>query len=416
MELFKKLLANGDSNPAAGPVKASLRDSEARYRRLFETAQDGILIIDADTGRIIDVNPFLVSMLGYQRSDFIGKALWRFGPFKDIRANRAAFKDLIRDGYIRYEHLPLETRDGRSIEVEFISNVYRVGRQRTIQCNIRDNSQRKQAERARLRLESQILEAHETAAIEKLAGGIAHHFNNALTVIKGALSLIEKDTLPTETGENLRHINRAAERMIKLTRDMLAYANGGKYHIETMTLSHLVRDSLPLFVSVLEPSIALETDLPSGLPPIQADKLQIQTALLAILANASEAIEIQGLIRIICRIVDGTDGSLEPSAGLAPGRYVSLIVMDNGKGMDPETRRRMFEPFFTNHFHGRGLGMAAVYGIVKNHGGHILVESQIDVGTEVHVYFPAMKSVEETTLRSRLPLPNVQQGASGSAR
>jgi two-component system cell cycle sensor histidine kinase/response regulator CckA len=416
MELFKKLLANGDSNPASGPVKASLRDSEARYRRLFETAQDGILIIDADTGRIIDVNPFLVSMLGYQRSDFIGKALWRFGPFKDIRANRAAFKDLIRDGYIRYEHLPLETRDGRSIEVEFISNVYRVGRQRTIQCNIRDNSQRKQAERARLRLESQILEAHETAAIEKLAGGIAHHFNNALTVIKGALSLIEKDTLPTETGENLRHINRAAERMIKLTRDMLAYANGGKYHIETMTLSHLVRDSLPLFVSVLEPSIALETDLPSGLPPIQADKLQIQTALLAILANASEAIEIQGLIRIICRIVDGTDGSLEPSAGLAPGRYVSLIVMDNGKGMDPETRRRMFEPFFTNHFHGRGLGMAAVYGIVKNHGGHILVESQIDVGTEVHVYFPAMKSVEETTLRSRLPLPNVQQGASGSAR
>jgi two-component system cell cycle sensor histidine kinase/response regulator CckA len=416
MERFKKLLANGDSNPASGPVKASLRDSEARYRRLFETAQDGILIIDADTGRIIDVNPFLVSMLGYQRSDFIGKALWRFGPFKDIRANRAAFKDLIRDGYIRYEHLPLETRDGRSIEVEFISNVYRVGRQRTIQCNIRDNSQRKQAERARLRLESQILEAHETAAIEKLAGGIAHHFNNALTVIKGALSLIEKDTLPTETGENLRHINRAAERMIKLTRDMLAYANGGKYHIETMTLSHLVRDSLPLFVSVLEPSIALETDLPSGLPPIQADKLQIQTALLAILANASEAIEIQGLIRIICRIVDGTDGSFEPSAGLAPGRYVSLIVMDNGKGMDPETRRRMFEPFFTNHFHGRGLGMAAVYGIVKNHGGHILVESQIDVGTEVHVYFPAMKSVEETTLRSRLPLPNVQQGASGSAR
>jgi PAS domain S-box-containing protein len=416
MELFKKLLANGDSKPTSGPVKASLRDSEARYRRLFETAQDGILIIDADTGRIIDVNPFLVSMLGYQRSDFIGKALWRFGPFKDIRANRAAFKDLIRDGYIRYEHLPLETRDGRSIEVEFISNVYLVGRQRTIQCNIRDNSQRKQAERARLRLEFRIQEAQKMAAIEKLAGGIAHHFNNALTVITGALSLVENDPLSTETGENLRHINRAAERMIKLTRDMLAYANGGKYHIEIMTLSHLVRDSLPLFASVLKPSIALETDLPSGLPPIQADKLQIQTALLAILANASEAIEIQGLIRIICRIVDVTDGSLEPSAGLAPGRYVSLIVMDNGKGMDTETRRRVFEPFFTNHSHGRGLGMAAVYGIVKNHGGNVFVESQIDFGTEVHVYLPAMKSVEETTLRSRLPLPNVQQGASGSAR
>jgi PAS domain S-box-containing protein len=156
MELFKALLANGNSKPPASPLKASLRDSEARYRRLFETAQDGILIIDANSGRIIDVNPFLVSMLGYQRSDFIGKALWRFGPFKDIRANRSAFKDLLRDGYIRYEHLPLETRDGRSIEVEFISNVYLVGRQRTIQCNIRDNSQHKQTERARLRLESRI--------------------------------------------------------------------------------------------------------------------------------------------------------------------------------------------------------------------------------------------------------------------
>ena len=413
MELLKTLLAEGDSKQPAHPVKASLRDSEARYRRLFETAPDGILIIDADSGRIIDVNPFLVRMLGYKRSDFIGKALWRFGPFKDIRANRSAFKDLLRDGYIRYEHLPLETRDGRSIEVEFISNVYLVGRQRTIQCNIRDNSQHKQAERARLRLEFQIQEAQETAAIEKLAGGIAHQFNNALTVIKGALSLIEKDTLSTETGANLRHIDRAAERMIRLTGDLLAYANGGKYQIETMTLGNLVRDSLPLFVSVMKPSIAIETDLPSGLPPIQADRAQIQTALLAILANASEAIETQGLIRIICRLVVLTEESVKPFAGAAPGRYVSLIIKDNGKGMDKETQRRVFEPFFTNHFHGRGLGMAAVYGIIKNHGGYIFVESQVDHGTEVHVYLPATKSAEETTLYSQLPAPRAQQGAGG---
>jgi signal transduction histidine kinase len=201
--------------------------------------------------------------------------------------------------------------------------------------------------------------------------------------------------------------------MIKLTSDLLAYANGGKYHIETMTLSNLVRDSLPLFASVLKPSIAIETDLPSGLPPIQVDRAQIQTALLAILANASEAIEIQGLIRIICRIVVLTEESVKPFAGLVPCRYVSLIIKDNGKGMDKETQKRVFEPFFTNHFHGRGLGMAAVYGIVKNHGGYIFVESQVDHGTEVRVYLPAMKSVEETTMRSRLPAPNALQGASG---
>ncbi len=413
MELFKALLANGNSKPPASPLKVSLRDSEARYRRLFETAQDGILIIDANSGRIIDVNPFLVSMLGYQRSDFIGKALWRFGPFKDIRANRSAFKDLLRDGYIRYEHLPLETRDGRSIEVEFISNVYLVGRQRTIQCNIRDNSQHKQTERARLRLESRIQAAQETAAIEKLAGGIAHQFNNALTVIAGALSMIDKDTLSMDTGENLRHIKNAAERMIKLTRDLLAYANGGKYHVETMTLSDLVRDSQPLFASVLKPSIAIETDLPSGLPPVQADRAQIQTALLAILANASEAIENQGIIQIVCRIVVLTDESVKPFTEMLPSRYVSLIIRDNGKGMDTETQKRVFEPFFTSHFHGRGLGMAAVYGIVKNHGGYIFVRSQIGQGTEVRVYFPTIKSEEKVTLHSPLTATNAQKNASG---
>jgi signal transduction histidine kinase len=180
-----------------------------------------------------------------------------------------------------------------------------------------------------------------------------------------------------------------------------------------MTLSDLVTDSLPLFKSILKPSIALETDLPSDLPPIQADRAQIQTALLAILANASEAIKIHGLIRIICSMVVFTDEGVKPFAGLVPSRYVSLVVKDNGKGMDTETKRRVFEPFFTNHFHGRGLGMAAVYGIVKNHGGFIFLESQVDHGTEVHVYLPAMKAGEETTLRSRLPAPIAQQGANG---
>jgi PAS domain S-box-containing protein len=126
------------------PVEDDLKDSELRYRRLFETAQDGILIIDAETGRITDVNPFLVNLMGYSREDFIGKTLWHFGPFKDIRASKSAFQELKSSNYIRYERLPLETKDGRCVEVEFISNVYKTGQKHTIQCNIRDNSQRKQ--------------------------------------------------------------------------------------------------------------------------------------------------------------------------------------------------------------------------------------------------------------------------------
>ena len=122
--------------------------SEARYRRLFETAQDGILLIDADTEEIIDVNPFLEQMLGYKKEDFIGKKLWEIGPFKDSIASRQAFSELQTNGFIRYEDLPLETKDGQSVDVEFVSNVYMVDGGKVIQCNIRDITARKKAEDA----------------------------------------------------------------------------------------------------------------------------------------------------------------------------------------------------------------------------------------------------------------------------
>lgn len=127
-------------------AQAALQISETRYRRLFETAQDGILILDADTGRITDVNPFLMKMLGYSHGEFLGKQLWEIGPFKDIAAARTAFHELQTTGYIRYEDLPLEASDGRRLNVEFVSNVYWVDQQRVIQCNIRDITDRKQRE------------------------------------------------------------------------------------------------------------------------------------------------------------------------------------------------------------------------------------------------------------------------------
>jgi len=152
------------------------KDSGVRYRRLFETARDGLLIIDADTEHITDINPFLVDTRGYRRKDFIGKPLWRFVPFKNIRANRAAFKDLIRDGFIRYQHLPLQARDGRSIEVEFISSVHLVEGQRKIQCIVLDHSKSRLTENLLLQNRQQIEQVHQTVAIESsgvksLSGG-----------------------------------------------------------------------------------------------------------------------------------------------------------------------------------------------------------------------------------------------------
>jgi len=133
-------------------MEAALQVSETRYRRLFETARDGILILDADTGEIFDINPFLIEMLGYPHEALLGKRLWEIGAFRDIEASKAAFLELQSKGYVRYEDLPLETRDERHIDVEFVSNVYSVDHRRVIQCNIRDITRRKRIEEERRKL------------------------------------------------------------------------------------------------------------------------------------------------------------------------------------------------------------------------------------------------------------------------
>jgi two-component system cell cycle sensor histidine kinase/response regulator CckA len=230
-------------------------------------------------------------------------------------------------------------------------------------------------------------------AVATLAAGIAHQFNNALTIITGGLSLFEEERLPEKNGHLQRMID-AAEKMARLTRQLLAYARAGRFRNEALSLSDLVAESLPLFKPARRP-IKIETELSLDLPPVNADRNQMQMALLAVLANASEAIETEGLIRITGRRVMLTDDSVKPFSGLASGIYACLTVEDNGKGMKAEALSRVFEPFFTTHFPGRGLGMAAVYGIVKNHDGWISVVSQLDVGTSVAIWLPALLEIDE---------------------
>jgi PAS domain S-box-containing protein len=145
-------------------AKQRLKDSEIRYRRLFETAQDGILILDAETGQITDVNPFLMDMLGYPYKEFIGKRLWEIGPFKDVEASKTAYRELQQKKYVRYDNLPLETRDKRQIQVEFVSNIYKVDHSHVIQCNIRDITARKQIER-QLRFHAEVLDQISDAVV-----------------------------------------------------------------------------------------------------------------------------------------------------------------------------------------------------------------------------------------------------------
>src|SRR5437667_258171 len=162
-------------------VQRSLQDSEIRFRRLFETAQDGILLLDADTGQITEVNPFLIEMLGYSRDEFLGKKLWEVGAVRDIESSQIAFRELQEKGYIRYENLPLQTKDGRRIHMEFVSNVYQVDDTKVIQCNIRDITKRKLAEDA-------LQQAHDKQSVwvQEL-----EHRNRAITLLAEMGNLLQ---------------------------------------------------------------------------------------------------------------------------------------------------------------------------------------------------------------------------------
>jgi PAS domain S-box-containing protein len=194
-------------------AEETLSASEVWYRRLFETAQDGILILDAETGMVVDMNPFLIEMLGYSHEAFLGKKVWELGFFKDIIANQDNFAELQQKGYIRYGDMPLETSDGRQIEVEFVSNLYLVNHQKVIQCNIRDITGRKQAEEKIRRLATVVKDSSDAITIQDFEGRITA-WNSGAELMYGyseaeaLLANIERLTAPGKVEEQKEFTRR----------------------------------------------------------------------------------------------------------------------------------------------------------------------------------------------------------------
>ena len=189
-------------------------------------------------------------------------------------------------------------------------------------------------------------------------------------------------------------MKQSVRRMSRLTKQLLACAGRGNYFSVSISLNNFVEDSMLIIQRILDPDIHLETDLPSDVMNVEVDSAQMQMVLKAIVANSNEAIEGSGHVTISTKNMDLDQGFIEDHPWLRPGPYVCLSIEDDGKGMDDVTRERLFDPFFTTHFIGRGLGMASVYGIVRNHNGSMSVDSKPGKKTVVRIYLPAIETQE----------------------
>lgn len=284
------------------------------------------------------------------------------------------------------------TLSGRQVHI-LISSTIPAGYEESFErvfTSVYDITERVAMDQEKKRVDQQLQQARQMQAVATLAGGIAHQFNNALAVIFGGLELIEPSSLKDPENKNFfESLNTSAHRMSRLTDQLLAYAQGGKYQPKDFSANDLIKDILKSGRVKSDSSVRISTELSGDVHLACGDVTQIKMVVEAVLANAVESFNDGGDVIISTgnRSI-GSDGS-DPDINLAPGDYAVISVKDTGVGMDAETCQRIFEPFFTTKFFGRGLGMAAAYGIVTNHDGMITVSSALQKGTCVNILLPA---------------------------
>ena len=363
-------------------IKTKLKESEIRYRRLFETGHDGILILNSQTGQITDVNPFLEKLLGYSKSEFLNKKLWEVGAFKNIRASMEAFEIFKKGGHLRYEDLPLETKSGQPIEVEFVSNSYMAGAVRVIQCNIRDITERKKLELAK---ETSRLLEEERLKVESIADA-THELRTPLAIIKGNVDLAMRSQLknPKPPKSALRAINYEIKHLSSILTD-LTLITSNKVELRNKIVYNKVNLRL-LLVRVIGRcrTLAYKKNISinaNKIPDITilGDRAYLEKMLANLIKNSIDYGKENGHTEILAKESKG---------------FIIITITDDGAGIAQEDLPHVFERFYradkfqSSGGSGTGLGLAIVKWIAEVHGGEVNVKNMENKGSVFSVSLP----------------------------
>ena len=369
----------------------ALRETESRFRVLFESSPDAIFV-ESRAGIVLDANLAAARLHGMARAELVGKHVTDLVPPERREEVRRRFAELFADETAILESESY-TLDGRVIPIELAACRCEYDGQVASLIHVRDISARRRAEEERQQLELKLQETQKLESLGVLAGGIAHDFNNLLTVILGNASLARLD-LPPHSPVNtaLQRIEQISLRAADLCKQMLAYAGKARFVVQPEDLTQLVLDTAHLLHLSISKKATLKFALAPGLPPVLADATQLRQIVMNLVINASEAINdhpgaitlTTGRVRADARYL----ADARPAGNLPAGDYVFLEVGDTGCGMTAELCARIFEPFYTTKFAGRGLGLAAVLGIVRGHRGALKVRSEPGRGTTFTLLLP----------------------------